>query len=233
MKINIRIYVTLIWCFFLLTTACCKFQNNRKKSSFTEGRFALISASANNEFFFNSEKISSSDLEQKITEFCESKKLKDRNIYLEGDALTKYGAIVSILSAIRENNINRVHLVISKDKERNSYKTIEAEICPKLPPRENFYSYPTEWFFITVKSDSAMNQRIELNKHPMSVVELNEFLENVYKHRLDKSLCVGATTDQTYGDFLELVKDFEELGVKPIILRLEYLDEDIPSHHGT
>jgi biopolymer transport protein ExbD len=235
MKVDIKIRVTLIWCFILLTTACCKSRNKANEIKLTKENSAVISATTNNELFFISEKVLPSDLEQKITEFCEVRKLKDRNIYLEAEAATKYGAIVSVLSAIRDNNINHVHFIVGKDKDGNASQTIEAEISAELPPPERFYSaspLSPDQFFITLKSDSAMHQRIEMNKIPMSIAELNKFLENAYKYRLNKSLCVGATADQSYGDVLELMKNFEDLGVKPIILRLEYLDGNIPSHHS-
>ena len=242
MKIGIRFYFTLIGYLIIFTAASCHSANKTAKTTTKYGNIDLnltrgalaIFISSDNEIFINDEKTPLADMSHKIKELAESKSPNDV-VFLKGEDLVKYGIIVSVFSAIREANINRVNLIVGGGEISTPSEIIETEISPKLPPLEEIKNqqylvqFTSDPLFVILKSASGLNQEVTLNAKPMTSSELKTTLEDVLRRRPEDSreICIRAPTTKSYNEVLEATKIVHQAGATLIKFQLEYLDDNV------
>lgn len=83
---------------------------------------AVIAITDKSEIYLNKDKLPKEDLAVRLKELLEAK-FKDKRedqkvVYVKGDQAVQYGAIVSVIDAVREAGYDRIGLVSEKEKAK-------------------------------------------------------------------------------------------------------------------
>ncbi len=114
-----------------------------------------------------------------------------------------------------------IFMVIQPQKEAK----FESQIPQKPQPQdENKVVPPSDMLMVDVKmSGSGLDQQIELNSKPMSLIELSTTLKDLLEQRPDKTVFIKAPKDKQYGDIVAVIDTVKGAGAQPIGLQIDYL----------
>jgi biopolymer transport protein ExbD len=104
----------------------------------------------------------------------------------------------------------------------------EAKFESQIPqkPQENNKDAPvppSDLLMVDVKSGIGMEQTVELNSKPMSLVELGETLKSLLEQRPDKAVFLKAPKDKPYDDIVKVIDTMKGAGAQPIGLQVDFL----------
>ncbi len=104
----------------------------------------------------------------------------------------------------------------------------EAKFESQIPqkPQENQENAPvppSDLLMVDVKSGIGMEQTVELNSKPMSLVELSETLKSLLEQRPDKAVFLKAPKDKPYDDIVKVIDAMKGAGAQPIGLQVDFL----------
>lgn len=111
-----------------------------------------------------------------------------------------------------------IFMVIQPHKEAR----FESQI-PQKPDRERPAAAPVELLVVDVKSGNGIDQTVELNSKPMSLMDLASTLANALSQRGDKAVFLKAPKDKPYGDVMQVIDVIKGAGASPIALQVDYL----------
>ncbi|HKY05969.1 MAG TPA: biopolymer transporter ExbD [Blastocatellia bacterium] len=114
-----------------------------------------------------------------------------------------------------------IFFVIQPQKEAK----FESQIPQKPQETENAVQPPTDLLMVDVKSGSGLEQSVELNSKPMSLVELGDTLKSLLEQRPDKAVFLKAPKDKSYGDIVTVIDVMKGAGAQPIGLQIDFLQE--------
>src|SRR2546426_3992023 len=103
-----------------------------------------------------------------------------------------------------------IFMVIQPQKEAK----FESQIPQKPQPQdENKVVPPSDMLMVDVKmSGSGLDQQIELNSKPMSLIELSTTLNDLLEQRPDKTVFIKAPKDKQYGDIVAVIDTVKGAG---------------------
>jgi biopolymer transport protein ExbD len=104
----------------------------------------------------------------------------------------------------------------------------EAKFESQIPqkPQENQENAPvppSDLLMVDVKSGIGLEQTVELNSKPMSLVELSETLKSLLEQRPDKAVFLKAPKDKPYDDIVKVIDAMKGAGAQPIGLQVDFL----------
>lgn len=104
----------------------------------------------------------------------------------------------------------------------------EAKFESQIPqkPQENDSNAPvppSDLLMVDVKSGIGMEQTVELNSKPMSLLELGETLKSLLEQRPDKAVFLKAPKDKPYDDIVKVIDTMKGAGAQPIGLQVDFL----------
>jgi biopolymer transport protein ExbD len=116
-----------------------------------------------------------------------------------------------------------IFFVIQPQKEAK----FESQIPQK--PDETAENAPvpfSDLLMVVVKSGSGMGmeQTVELNSKPMTLIELGSTLEGYLEQRPDKTVFIKAAKDKLYGDIVKVIDVVKGAGATPIGLQIDFLE---------
>jgi biopolymer transport protein ExbD len=82
---------------------------------------------------------------------------------------------------------------------------------------------PSDLLMVDVKTGIGMEQTVELNSKPMSLIELGTTLKDLLEQRPDKTIFIKAPKDKAYGDIVQVIDVVKGAGAQPIGLQIDYL----------
>lgn len=114
-----------------------------------------------------------------------------------------------------------IFMVIQPQKEAK----FESQIPQKPQPEtENKIVPPSDMLMVDVKmSGNGLDQQVELNSKPMTLVELATTLKDLLEQRPDKTVFIKAPKDKQYGDIVAVIDTVKGAGALPIGLQIDYL----------
>jgi biopolymer transport protein ExbD len=114
-----------------------------------------------------------------------------------------------------------IFMVIQPQREAK----FESQI-PQKPDetQQNAARPPSDLLMVDVKlGGTGLEQTIELNSKPMSLVELGTTLKDLLEQRPDKAVFLKAPKDKMYGDIVAVIDVLKGAGAQPIGLQIDYL----------
>jgi len=104
----------------------------------------------------------------------------------------------------------------------------EAKFESQIPqkPQENQENAPvppSDLLMVDVKSGIGLDQTVELNSKPMSLMELGETLKSLLEQRPDKAVFLKAPKDKPYDDIVKVIDTMKGAGAQPIGLQVDFL----------
>ena len=113
-----------------------------------------------------------------------------------------------------------IFMVIQPQKEAK----FESQIPQKPQESQPNVTPPSDMLMVDVKmSGSGLDQQVELNSKPMSLVELSTTLKDLLEQRPDKTVFIKAPKDKQYGDIVAVIDTVKGAGAQPIGLQIDYL----------
>ena len=109
----------------------------------------------------------------------------------------------------------------------------EAKFESQIPskPEESSVDVvpPQGLLLVDVKTGTGLDQMVELNSQPISLIELGPRLKAEFDRReleglKDNTVYVKAKKDKMYGDIVEVIDVLKGAGAQPIGLQIDYLD---------
>jgi biopolymer transport protein ExbD len=114
-----------------------------------------------------------------------------------------------------------IFMVIQPQKEAK----FESQI-PQKPQDEEKSNVvpPSDLLMVDVKMQgSGLDQTVELNTRPLTLVELGTTLKDLLEQRPDKTVFIKAPKDKQYGDIVAVIDVVKGAGAQPIGLQIDYL----------
>src|ERR1700704_102186 len=114
-----------------------------------------------------------------------------------------------------------IFMVIQPRKEAK----FESQI-PQKPQEQdkNAPVPPSDLLMVDVKiSGAGLDQQVELNSKPMTLIELGTTLKDLLEQRPDKTVFIKAPKDKQYGDIVAVIDTVKGAGAQPIGLQIDYL----------
>lgn len=115
-----------------------------------------------------------------------------------------------------------IFFVIQPQKEAK----FESQI-PQKPQDTQDAPVPfSDLLMVVVKSGSGvgMEQSVELNSKPMTLIELGSTLEGYLEQRPDKTVFIKAAKEKLYGDIVKVIDVVKGAGATPIGLQIDFLE---------
>ena len=112
-----------------------------------------------------------------------------------------------------------VFMVIQPRKEAK----FESQIPQKPQEGENAPVPFSDLLMVDVRTGVGLDQTVELNQKPMSLVELGTTLKDLLEQRPDKTVFIKAPTNKLYGDIVHVIDVVKGAGAQPIGLQIDYL----------
>src|ERR1044072_3725700 len=113
-----------------------------------------------------------------------------------------------------------IFMVIQPQREAK----FETQI-PQKPDKEEEAQPvpPPDLLVVEVKAGMGIEQTIELNTKPMSLMELSLVLKEILKERSDKAVYIKAPREKPYRDIICVIDKLKEAGASPIGLQIDFL----------
>jgi biopolymer transport protein TolR len=113
-----------------------------------------------------------------------------------------------------------IFMVIQPQKEAK----FESQIPQKPQDTKDSVVPPSDLLMVDVKMQGAgLDQQVELNSKPMTLVELSTTLKDLLEQRPDKTVFIKAPKDKQYGDIVSVIDAVKGAGAQPIGLQIDYL----------
>ena len=113
-----------------------------------------------------------------------------------------------------------IFMVIQPQKEAK----FESQIPQKPQESQPNVTPPSDMLMVDVKmTGSGLDQQVELNSKPMSLIELGTTLKDLLEQRPDKTVFIKAPKDKQYGDIVSVIDTVKGAGAQPIGLQIDYL----------
>jgi biopolymer transport protein ExbD len=113
-----------------------------------------------------------------------------------------------------------IFMVIQPQKEAK----FESQIPQKPQESQPNVTPPSDMLMVDVKmSGSGLDQQVELNSKPMSLIDLGTTLKDLLEQRPDKTVFIKAPKDKQYGDIVAVIDTVKGAGAQPIGLQIDYL----------
>ena len=96
---------------------------------------------------------------------------------------------------------------------------------PQKPDQEQITHQvpPADLLMVDVKGGIGMEQTIELNSRPMSLIELSVILNELLTQRVDKTVYIKAPREKKYRDIVHVIDVLKGAGAGPIGLQIDFL----------
>jgi biopolymer transport protein ExbD len=113
-----------------------------------------------------------------------------------------------------------IFMVIQPQKEAK----FESQIPQKPQDTKDSVVPPSDLLMVDVKLQGAgLDQQVELNSKPMTLMELSTTLKDLLEQRPDKTVFIKAPKDKQYGDIVAVIDAVKGAGAQPIGLQIDYL----------
>ena len=113
-----------------------------------------------------------------------------------------------------------IFMVIQPQKEAK----FESQIPQKPQDTKDSVVPPSDLLMVDVKlSGAGLDQQVELNSRPMTLVELSTTLKDLLEQRPDKTVFIKAPKEKQYGDIVSVIDAVKGAGAQPIGLQIDYL----------
>jgi biopolymer transport protein TolR len=113
-----------------------------------------------------------------------------------------------------------IFMVIQPQKEAK----FESQIPQKPQENNDTVVPPSDLLMVDVKMQgSGLDQTVELNSKPLSLIELGTTLKDLLEQRPDKTVFIKAPKDKQYGDIVSVIDTVKGAGAQPIGLQIDYL----------
>ena len=119
-----------------------------------------------------------------------------------------------------------IFFVIQPRKEAK----FESQIPQKPEPQAEENAVPPQGLLLVeVKTGAGLDQAVELNSQPMTLLELGPRLAAEFERRerdgvKDNTVYLKAKKDKPYGDIVHVIDVLKGAGAHPIGLQLDYLE---------
>lgn len=94
---------------------------------------------------------------------------------------------------------------------------------PQKPQETGGAEPPLDLLVVEVKSGSGLEQTVELNSQPVSLIELGATLKDLIEQRPDKTVFIRAPKQSRYGDIVRVIDVLKRAGAQPIGLQIDFL----------
>jgi biopolymer transport protein TolR len=112
-----------------------------------------------------------------------------------------------------------IFMVIQPQREAK----FETQI-PREPDKEHSEEVPEpDLLMVDVKGGIGLEQTIELNSRPMTLIELSATLRELLEQRLDKTIYLKAPRGKEYGDIIYVIDTLKGAGAGRIGLQIDFL----------
>lgn len=99
----------------------------------------------------------------------------------------------------------------------------ESQI-PQKPDQPEVVSVPhSELLMVDVKSGIGLDQMVELNSTPMSLIELGVTLRGLLEQRPERTVYIKAPREKRYGEVVQVIDVVKGAGAEPIGLQIDFL----------
>jgi len=113
-----------------------------------------------------------------------------------------------------------IFMVIQPQKEAK----FESQIPQKPQETQTNVVPPSDLLMVDVKlAGTGLDQTVELNSKPLSLVDLGTTLKDLLEQRPDKTVFIKAPKDKQYGDIVAVIDVVKGAGAQPIGLQIDYL----------
>ena len=102
----------------------------------------------------------------------------------------------------------------------------EAKFDTRIPEKPTESSRPEridDLLVVDLKSGIGLEQIVELNSTPMSLIELGTSLKDALDQRILKTVYIKAPRERYYGDVVVVIDVMKGAGAEPIGLQVDYL----------
>ncbi|HXG66005.1 MAG TPA: biopolymer transporter ExbD [Blastocatellia bacterium] len=113
-----------------------------------------------------------------------------------------------------------IFFVIQPRKEAK----FESAIPQKPQEQDTTVVPPAGLLMVDVKTGVGMEQQVELNSRPYTLVDLGPILKDLLDQRPDKAVYIKAPKDKLYGDIVQVIDVVKGAGAQPIGLQIDYLE---------
>jgi biopolymer transport protein ExbD len=113
-----------------------------------------------------------------------------------------------------------IFMVIQPQKEAK----FESQIPQKPQETNSNVVPPSDLLMVDVKMQGGgLDQMVELNTKPLTLIELGTTLKDLLEQRPDKTVFIKAPKDKQYGDIVAIIDVVKGAGAQPIGLQIDYL----------
>jgi biopolymer transport protein ExbD len=113
-----------------------------------------------------------------------------------------------------------IFMVIQPQKEAK----FESQIPQKPQESQSNVVPPSDLLMVDVKMQGGgLDQVVELNTKPLTLIELGTTLKDLLEQRPDKTVFIKAPKDKQYGDIVAIIDVVKGAGAQPIGLQIDYL----------
>jgi biopolymer transport protein ExbD len=113
-----------------------------------------------------------------------------------------------------------IFMVIQPQKEAK----FESQIPQKPQETNSNVVPPSDLLMVDVKMQGGgLDQLVELNTKPLTLIELGTTLKDLLEQRPDKTVFIKAPKDKQYGDIVAIIDVVKGAGAQPIGLQIDYL----------
>ncbi|HEX5732957.1 MAG TPA: biopolymer transporter ExbD [Blastocatellia bacterium] len=94
---------------------------------------------------------------------------------------------------------------------------------PQKPDINKSVTPPLDLLMVEVKMGTGLEQMVELNSTPMTLIDLGVMLRELLDERPSKTVYIKAPKEKLYGDIVQVIDVLKGAGAKPIGLQIDYL----------
>ena len=141
----------------------------------------------------------------------------------EQEAIVRKKRITPAINVTPLIDVLLVLLIIFMIIQPHTESKFESQV-PQKPARDDVdMPAPTELLVVDVKPGSGPDQMVELNRKPMSLIDLGTTLADVLSQRGDKTVFLKAPKDKPYGEVMRVIDVIKGAGASPVGLQIDYL----------
>ncbi len=176
----------------------------------------IIAIPIDGEFYLDKVRVAEADLLEKIRQALKDKASDQQIVYVKAASVVTYGAVVSVIDALRRAGFDRIGLLAEKNRH---------DVKPSIPATNTsglgaaHSSPPSLLILIEVKNKT----RVELNSKPMLLSGLRSRLQKLLDSQGDKTIFIRAPRKMNYGDVVKVIDIAKSAGAQPIGLQVDHL----------
>jgi biopolymer transport protein ExbD len=179
------------------------------------------------EFYINGDLIALSNLARRINNLLKDRPPDQRIVYIMSFSRVEYNTIVAALNKIREAGVERIGIVVARDKDLE-ISSFDIRIAKKVisPPSPKTQAEMPDILFVDVMSPGVgLDQTVQLNKQVIHLTDLARTLEEPLKKQPNQTVVIKAPGDKQYSDVVYVIDEVKAAGAQAIEIQIDHLGD--------